>query len=162
MSDFDDKAKQALSDAGAQCGNCGDQPGDRTCPDCEHCYRQYVAALRAAGWASRTEMLREAADAVLQSSHGEPMRDAHTAKLQDVRLLRGMAGDHNVFAIPAPDTAEYGIAFRDSEFADEQVLDPTWSRAAAGDRLAYYSGRGPARLVSRTVRYGAWTDVATP
>jgi hypothetical protein len=61
MSDFDDKAMQALSDAGAQCGVCGDQPGDRTCPDCEHCYRQYVAALRAAGWAPRTEVLDEAA-----------------------------------------------------------------------------------------------------
>ncbi|MGY5127350.1 hypothetical protein [Streptomyces nigrescens] len=52
----DDQAMQALSDAGAQCGVCGDEPGDRTCPDCERCYQRYVAALRAAGWASRTEL----------------------------------------------------------------------------------------------------------
>ncbi|MER7806112.1 hypothetical protein [Streptomyces sp900116325] len=59
MSALDNKAMQALSDAGAQCGVCGDQPGDRTCPDCERCYRQYVAALRAAGWAPRAEVLTD-------------------------------------------------------------------------------------------------------
>jgi hypothetical protein len=60
----DDQAKQALSDAGAQCGVCGDQPGDRICPDCERCYEEYVAALRKAGWAPRAEVLHEAADVV--------------------------------------------------------------------------------------------------
>ncbi|MGY4901128.1 hypothetical protein [Streptomyces sp. 900116325] len=60
----DDKAMQALSDAGAQCGVCGDQPGDRTCPDCERCYRRYVEGLRAAGWAPRAEVLNEVADTV--------------------------------------------------------------------------------------------------
>jgi hypothetical protein len=63
MNALDNKAMQALSDAGAQCGVCGDQPGDRICPECEHCYRQYVAALRTAGWGPRAEMLREAAEA---------------------------------------------------------------------------------------------------
>lgn len=58
----DDTAMQALSDAGAVCGTCGDQPGDRICPDCERCYRDYVTALRAAGWAPRSEVLNEAAD----------------------------------------------------------------------------------------------------
>lgn len=62
MSAFDEAAKQALSDAGAQCGDCGDQPGDRICPDCERCYGWYVAALRKAGWVPRAEVLNEAAD----------------------------------------------------------------------------------------------------
>ncbi|MFI7096775.1 hypothetical protein [Streptomyces lydicus] len=60
--DYDNQAMQALSDAGAQCGNCGDEPGDWKCPDCERCYRRYVDALRKAGWAPRAEVLREAAD----------------------------------------------------------------------------------------------------
>ncbi|WP_406730952.1 hypothetical protein [Streptomyces sp. NBC_01794] len=62
MNARDNAAMQALSDAGAQCGDCGDQPGDRICPDCERCYGWYVAALRKAGWAPRAEVLAEAAD----------------------------------------------------------------------------------------------------
>jgi hypothetical protein len=58
---WDDIAMQALSDKGAMCGDCGDQPGDRICPDCERCRRWYVAALRDAGWAPRTETLNYAA-----------------------------------------------------------------------------------------------------
>jgi hypothetical protein len=53
---FDDQAIQVLSDEGAQCGNCGDEPGDRCCPDCEKFRAGYVAALRAAGWAPRSEI----------------------------------------------------------------------------------------------------------
>lgn len=34
-----------LSAAGAFCGNCGFQPGDRGCPDCERCWADYAAAL---------------------------------------------------------------------------------------------------------------------
>jgi hypothetical protein len=64
MNARDNKAMQALSDAGAVCGNCGDEPGDRTCPDCERWYQQYADALRAAGWAPRTEVLAEAIDAL--------------------------------------------------------------------------------------------------
>lgn len=63
MNAFDNQAMQALSNAGAQCGNCGDEPGDRNCPDCERCYERYVATLRAAGWAPRAEALHEAAEA---------------------------------------------------------------------------------------------------
>lgn len=81
MNALDNKAMQALSDAGAQCGNCVDQPGDRTCPDCEHCYQQYVAALRAAGWAPRAEVLHEAA------GHFDQF-PSNTA-----RVLRGMAAE---------------------------------------------------------------------
>ena len=62
MNAFDNQAMQALSEAGAMCGACGDEPGDRNCPDCERCYEWYVAALRAAGWSPRAEVLREAAD----------------------------------------------------------------------------------------------------
>jgi hypothetical protein len=51
----DDHAIQILSNEGAQCGDCGDQPGDRICPDCERCRGWYVAALRKAGWAPQPE-----------------------------------------------------------------------------------------------------------
>jgi hypothetical protein len=61
----DFRAMQALSDAGAQCGDCGDQPGDRICPDCERCYQEYVAALRAAGWVPREEVQRANADLIV-------------------------------------------------------------------------------------------------
>jgi hypothetical protein len=54
---LDDRAVQALSDAGAMCGNCGDEPGDRTCPDCEKCRTRYVAALRAVGWGPQDDAL---------------------------------------------------------------------------------------------------------
>ncbi|GAA0500887.1 hypothetical protein [Streptomyces olivaceiscleroticus] len=57
----DETAKKALNKAGAQCGSCGSEPGDRDCPDCERCYQWYVKALRAAGWAPRSEVLTEAA-----------------------------------------------------------------------------------------------------
>lgn len=52
---LDDQAVQILSNEGAQCGTCGDEPGARTCPNCEKCRTGYVAALRAAGWAPRAE-----------------------------------------------------------------------------------------------------------
>jgi hypothetical protein len=55
----DDAAIQVLSNEGAQCGDCGDQPGDRICPDCERCRGWYVAALRKAGWAPRAEIQQQ-------------------------------------------------------------------------------------------------------
>lgn len=56
----DEKAIQALSVAGAYCGCCDFEPGDRGCPDCETSWLSYVVALRAAGWAPRAEVLAEA------------------------------------------------------------------------------------------------------
>jgi hypothetical protein len=52
---LDDHAIQILSNEGAQCGACSDEPGERACPDCEKARARYVAALRAAGWASKAE-----------------------------------------------------------------------------------------------------------
>jgi hypothetical protein len=69
----DNAAMQALSDAGAQCGTCGDEPGDRNCPDCERCYQEYVKALRSAGWASRSEVLWEAKGVL--AAHADRMDD---------------------------------------------------------------------------------------
>lgn len=66
MSALDNTAMQALSDAGAQCGDCGDQPGDRICPACELHYGWCVAALRTAGWAPRVEVLNEAAEVAVR------------------------------------------------------------------------------------------------
>ncbi|MFE1451930.1 hypothetical protein [Streptomyces olivaceoviridis] len=52
----DDIAIQVLSNEGAQCGTCGDEPGDRRCEYCEKCRARYIAALRAVGWAPRSEI----------------------------------------------------------------------------------------------------------
>jgi hypothetical protein len=57
--DWDDIAKQALSEQGAMCGACGDEPGDRKCRDCERCLTWYVAALRKAGWAPTGELQQQ-------------------------------------------------------------------------------------------------------
>lgn len=54
---LNDRAVQILSNEGAQCGNCGDEPGDRICPDCEKYRARYITALRAAGWAPQDEGL---------------------------------------------------------------------------------------------------------
>lgn len=69
----DDHAIQILSNEGAQCGDCGDQPGDRICPNCERCRGWYVAALRKAGWAPQPE---------------------HDALLAEVRRLRARIAEH--------------------------------------------------------------------
>lgn len=58
----DDQAIQVLSNEGAMCGICGDQPGDRLCPDCESCRARYIAALRAAGWAPTAELQQQLAE----------------------------------------------------------------------------------------------------
>ncbi|MFF9632912.1 hypothetical protein [Streptomyces fradiae] len=55
----DEMAMQALSDAGAMCGVCGDEPGDRGCPDCDRCRARYVEVLRSAGWAPRAQVIAE-------------------------------------------------------------------------------------------------------
>lgn len=68
MSARDERLKQALSGAGAMCGSCGDEPGDRTCPDCERARGRYVEAARAAGWAPRAEVLRQVADLWMERS----------------------------------------------------------------------------------------------
>lgn len=59
MSAADETAIQALSDAGAFCGECGFEPGDRGCPDCESSWASYVKSLRAAGWGPRSEAIAE-------------------------------------------------------------------------------------------------------
>jgi hypothetical protein len=52
----DELAVQVLSDAGAMCGVCGDEPGDRNCEDCERVRRGYIADLRASGWRPATAL----------------------------------------------------------------------------------------------------------
>ncbi|MGW7636029.1 hypothetical protein [Streptomyces decoyicus] len=95
----DNEAMQALSNAGAQCGSCGDEPGDRVCPDCERFYQDYVAALRAAGWAPRVEVLTEAADVADSLRQFDPAFGARKSAQVSENLgvlrvadkLRGMA-----------------------------------------------------------------------
>lgn len=56
----DDRAVQVLSQAGAMCGVCGDEPGDRKCPDCESCRRDYLECLYGeAGWGPTAALLAE-------------------------------------------------------------------------------------------------------
>jgi hypothetical protein len=56
----DDRAVQVLSQAGAMCGVCGDEPGDRKCPDCESCRRDYLECLYGeAGWGPGAALLAE-------------------------------------------------------------------------------------------------------
>jgi hypothetical protein len=56
----DDHAVQVLSQAGAMCGVCGDEPGDRKCPDCESCRRDYLECLyQEAGWGPTAAMRAE-------------------------------------------------------------------------------------------------------
>jgi hypothetical protein len=81
----DDHAIQILSNEGAQCGDCGDQPGDRICPDCERCRRWYVAALRKAGWAP----ISEAADVVDAKLSAEPDHNRASALYEVLLQLRG-------------------------------------------------------------------------
>lgn len=45
VAEFREQIKTVLSDAGAFCGECGFQPGDRGCPDCERCWDSYTTAL---------------------------------------------------------------------------------------------------------------------
>ena len=79
----DDIAIQALSNEGAQCGTCGNEPGDRTCEYCEQCRARYVAALRAAGWAPRAE---------IQAQLDQAASELAAIKQQLDRLTRRAAG----------------------------------------------------------------------
>lgn len=103
MTASDETARQALSDAGAICGQCEDTPGDRTCPECEDVYREYVKALRAAGWAPRSEVLREA-DAAIED------RACDADFTEEPALIVGLrsAGDivRRLIARPAGDDAD--------------------------------------------------------
>jgi hypothetical protein len=49
----------ALSGAGAFCGQCGFEPGDRGCPDCERCWDAYADALLPLLTAERETVGRE-------------------------------------------------------------------------------------------------------
>ena len=84
----DDAAIQDLSNQGAQCGQCGDQPGDRICPDCERCRGWYVAALRAAGWAPRAEL-----QAQLDQATTELAAIKETLAALEAALTAATAGD---------------------------------------------------------------------
>lgn len=94
MSHRDETAIQALSDAGAFCGECGFEPGDRGCPDCERCWARYATTLRASGWAPRAEVLAAAADVAY--AEGDRLYDEQGIAAAEVAwglstLLRRMA-----------------------------------------------------------------------
>lgn len=168
VSTFDETAKQALSDAGAQCGDCGDQPGDRICPDCERCYGWYVAALRKAGWAPRAEGLSEPERAFLtfalglaadvMASRGDEFTVEDEAALTSLRRM-AMAAPA---AVPVPDETETGVEYGIRVPGRERPIAITISRPEAEDTFLHLSANeSNVALVQRTVRYGAWTEVAS-
>lgn len=85
----DERAIQALSNAGAFCGDCGFEPGDRGCPDCERSWASYVKELREAGWAPREEVLQEAADAVWYRLQDAVLRDRKDLQDSLEQMRRG-------------------------------------------------------------------------
>lgn len=109
----------------------------------------------------RAAALREGAEAVLQSSHGEPMRDAYHAKMQDVGLLRHLAaGNRKEPPTPAETATEYGIRIPGGRvLLDGNPKD----RAEQVERLDRYRGKAlwpDAVLVLRSASYGEWTEAA--
>lgn len=60
--DLRNQIADALSNAGAFCGNCGFEPGDRgECADCESCWSSYADALMPLFVRARGVTFREAA-----------------------------------------------------------------------------------------------------
>ncbi|MGW7087615.1 hypothetical protein ACWGH2_29520 [Streptomyces sp. NPDC054871] len=68
-----EQIKQALSDAGAFCGECGFEPGERGCQDCETCWKRYADGL--------LPILRAAVAAELAKQRDEIADDIHRAEL---------------------------------------------------------------------------------
>lgn len=161
MTTHDETAKQALSVAGAMCGDCGDEPGDRKCPDCQRFLGQYVNALRKAGWAPRTEVMNEAAEVAVRAarSQGESETGQYAASVaagigKELRRLADAAVPEAKGSQPQIGT-EYGIRVPNRELP----IANTISRAEAEDTLQHLSPHEPdVSLVQRIVAYGPWTD----
>ncbi len=83
--DWDNQAIQILSNEGAQCGDCGDQPGDRICPACERGRGWYVAALRKAGWAPTGELQQQLEKARAELAAIKKELDGLTAQAEGAR-----------------------------------------------------------------------------
>ncbi|MFE0207033.1 hypothetical protein [Streptomyces sp. NPDC058985] len=74
----------------------------------------------------RAAVLREAADAVLQASHGEPLRDAYSAYMRAVGLLRRMA-DETAATETQPrrgDQFETWLKQQRDDYASDRANDP--------------------------------------
>lgn len=108
-----EQLKQALSNAGAFCGECGFEPGDRGCEDCEWCYRRFaegllpilrevVAAERAAVRAERDQAKARIAE--LEDANREVVEVSETLyqRLHDEKL----AGSALYAALTMPTTPE--------------------------------------------------------
>ncbi|WP_405769170.1 hypothetical protein OG539_32545 [Actinacidiphila glaucinigra] len=113
----DDIAAQALSDAGAFCGQCGFEPGDRGCPDCERVWANYVAVLRATDWAPRAEVVaaRDAeivawlvkkAREVRATPKSKQESPADTLARMASKIQRGAVRPNNLRMLPATPVTE--------------------------------------------------------
>ncbi|MEU3432293.1 hypothetical protein [Streptomyces sp. NPDC006863] len=106
MSAADESAILALSDAGAFCGECGFEPGDRGCPDCERVWAGYVKALRAAGWAPRAEVTAEFVAWLVKRAREHRAKGPQYAKQADVigmlasKVQRGAVRPNNLLSPP--------------------------------------------------------------
>jgi hypothetical protein len=152
---LDDQAVQILSNEGAQCGNCGDQPGDRACPDCERYRRGYVAALRAAGWMPRTEVdklrtrVAELEGPAAETPIGSITIRSESVQLDNGECLRDLAiGDsvelrpetgHEGLWIAAAFHGDYQdqITLQYAEVVDDCGSDPVIACKFSGTRHAH-------------------------
>ncbi|WP_406417979.1 hypothetical protein [Streptomyces sp. NBC_01614] len=144
----DDRAIQVLSDQGAQCGDCGDQPGDRICPDCERCRGWYVAALRKAGWAPQPEhdalvaevrRLRDEVAALTEArrlewvtAHGQTPHTPRLCECGHSHLAHTVPAPHSCFAHGQTCPCE---AYRQLPH-DEAVAQLKRNQQAAAERAA--------------------------
>ena len=169
MSAADEAAIQALSVAGAFCGECGFEPGDRGCPDCERTWTWYVDALRAAGWAPRDEVIGDRDAQIVAwlltkaAEEGTRNKDARAQATAIYRMADKLSrGAVRPPLSKGPDSIEYGIRVTSNGPDSEVLRYPGDSRSAIEDRLVRHrTGNPSAHLVQRTVRHGEWTEVAS-
>lgn len=94
ITNADDSAVRVLSTAGAMCGVCGDEPGDRNCQDCERVRRGYIADLRAAGWAPLDEAIEAARNQYLYEDLDNAEDEAYNQGVTDaIRAIGALLGD---------------------------------------------------------------------
>ena len=70
--DLRDRLVTALSEAGAFCGECGFQPGDVGCPDCQRAHESYADAMLGV-FQPELDRLSSERDAADEALHGQPV-----------------------------------------------------------------------------------------
>ncbi|MGW6288281.1 hypothetical protein [Streptomyces sp. NPDC055107] len=157
MSAADETAIQALSVAGAFCGVCGFQPGDRGCPDCERCWAGYVKALRAAGWAPRSEVLSEFVAWLVKRAREHRAQGPQYAKQADVigmlasKVQRGAVRPNNLLSLPPQGGPEDAVELRATLDRAEALAADWEQRGEYGDVSLTWGARGIRTALGRSV-----------